>query len=184
MVSVNKERVSMKNQDGSRGARTKLFPAGLAGWFAYLAVDFLVHAVILAPWWRATESYWLSTSELSRRIPLGYASFAIYCGVLVWLLWRLYGDSVNLSSGLRFGAIAGLVFGLGSVLGTYSAFHMPPSALVVWPVSILFESTIAAGVMSWILITDRPWRRVGVVFAAVVVLFIMGVIVQNIFFPV
>jgi len=173
----------MSNQNVSQGARVRLLSAGVAGWFVYLVIDFLVHAVFLAQWWRATASYWLPPHELFSRLLFGYASFAIYCVVLAWLLMRLFGDSLNLLIGLRFGAIAGLVSGLGSVLGTYSAFRMPPSALVVWPVSILLASTFAGGVMSWVLIAVRPWRRVGIVIVAAVVLFIIGVVVQNIFFP-
>lgn len=182
-LGVNEGSACMNSQDARRGARAKLLPASVAGWSAYLVFDFLVHAVVLAQWWRATESYWLPSGELFRRIPFGYASFAIYCTVLAWLLRRLYGDRLNLSGGLRFGAIAGLVSGLGSVLGTYSAFHMPPSALVVWPASILLDSTIAGGVMSWVLVAGRPWRRVGVVIGAAAGLFIVGVVVQNVFFP-
>jgi hypothetical protein len=173
----------MTSHDAWRGARARLLPASVAGWFAYLVFDFLVHAVFLAQWWRATESYWLPPFELFRRIPFGYASFAIYCTVLAWLLRRLYGDRLNLSRGLRFGAIAGLVYGLGFVLATYSAFHMPPSALVVWPASTLLESTIAGGVISWVLVAGRPWRRVGVVSGAAAVLVIVGFVVQNLFFP-
>jgi hypothetical protein len=173
----------MNANDEPRGARANLLPAAVAGWFAYLVVDFLVHAVFLAQWWRATAGYWLPPGDLFRRIPLGYASFAIYCGVLVWLLRRVYGDRLNLSNGLRLGAIAGLVSGLGSVLGTYSAFRMPPSALVVWPASVLLESAIAGGIMAWVLVAGRPWRRVAVVVAAAVVVFIIGVVVQNLYFP-
>jgi hypothetical protein len=173
----------MNSQDASRKAQATLLPALVAGWFAYLVFDFLFHAVLFAPWWRATDSYWLPPSELFRRIPIGYASFAIYCAGLTWLLRRLYGDRLNLSSGLRFGAIAGLVFGLCFVLAAYSAFRMPPSALVVWPASFLLDSTIAAGVMSWVLVAGRPWRRVAMVIVAAAVLFIMGVVVQNMFLP-
>lgn len=173
----------MNSEGAWRGARARLLAASVAGWFAYVVVDFLVHAVVLAQWWRATQSYWLPPLELLRRIPFGYASFAIYCAVLAWLLKRLYGDRLNPSRGLRFGAIAGLVFGLGSVLATYSVFHMPPSALVVWPVSVLLESTVAGGVMSWVLVAGRPWRRVGIVIGSAAVLFIVGAVVQNIFFP-
>jgi hypothetical protein len=173
----------MNGQDTWRGARARLLPASVAGWAVYLVFDFLIHAVFLAQWWRATESYWLPPSELFRRIPFGYASFAIYCAVVAWLLIRLYGDRLNLSRGLRFGAIAGLVYGLGYVLATYSAFRMPPFALVVWPASVLLESTLAGGVMSWVLVTGRPWRRVGVVIGAAAALFVAGIVLQNIFFP-
>ena len=173
----------MNSQDMSEGAKARLLPAAIAGWFAYLVIDFLEHAVFLAQWWRTTESYWLPPIELFRRIPFGYASFAIHCIVLAWLLRRLYSDRLSLLRGLRFGAIAGFVAGLASVFGTYSGFRMPPSALVVWPASILLDFTIASGVISWVLVTGRPWRRVGMVFLVAVLMFIVGVIMQNIFFP-
>lgn len=173
----------MNSQDASRAVPARLLPAAVAAWFAYLVFDFLLHAMLLAQWWRATESYWLPPRELVRRIPFGYASFAIYCTVLAWLLRRLYGDHLNLARGLRFGAIAGLVSGAATVIGTYSAFRMPPSALVVWPVSIILDSTTAGGIASWVLVAGRQWRRVGVVVVAAVALFIVGVVIQNIFFP-
>jgi hypothetical protein len=37
--------------------------------------------------------------------------------------------------------------------------------------------------MSWVLVGGRPWRRAGVVIGAAAALFILGVVLQNIFFP-
>jgi hypothetical protein len=153
----------------------------MGAWLGYLVIDFLTHAVFLASWWRATETYWLPPLELFRRIPFGYASFAIYCTVLAWLINRLYYGRVTLAKGLQFGAIAGIVSGIASVLGTYSAFRMPPSALAVWPVSIVLDSTIAGAIAAWVLIAERPWRRVAAVCGIALVLFILGVVVQNLF---
>jgi hypothetical protein len=158
-------------------------PAVLAAWFIYLAFDFLTHAVILAGWWRATENYWLPPKELFRLIPFGYASFAIYCTVLTWLLRRLYGEHLNLATGLRFGAIAGVVSGMGSVLGNYSAFPMPASALLVWPASITLYSTAAGGAATWVLVGKRPWIRAGLIFALAILFLVLGVVLQNLFFP-
>lgn len=171
--------MKVDNPNGRAGA--KLLPAAMGAWLGYLVVDFLTHAVFLASWWRATETYWLPPLELFRRIPLGYASFAIYCAALAWLINRLYHGRVSLVKGLRFGAIAGLVSGVASVLGTYSAFRMPPSALAVWPASIIFESTVAGGIAAWVLIAEHPWRRVAAVFGVTLVLFVLGVVLQNLF---
>ena len=159
----------------------KLLPAVVAGWLAYLVLDFLGHAVLRAPWWRATESYWLPPQELFRRIPFAYASFAIYCAALGWWLGRLQDEPPSLAKGLRFGAIAGLVFGFASVLGTYSALRMPASSLLVWPGSVLLDSTAAGGAIAWVLAAPRRWPRVGIVAGAAVALFIIGVVVQNLF---
>jgi hypothetical protein len=163
--------------------RPRLLPAAIAAWLGYLVIDFLMHGVFLAAWWRAAEPYLLPPSELVRMIPLGYASFAIYCGALTWLVARFFGERVSVIAGLRFGAIAGLVFGAASTLGTYSALRMPPTALLVWPAAVVVESAIAGALAAWVLVAARPWRRVGLVLGAGIVLFMAGVVIQNLFFP-
>jgi hypothetical protein len=164
-----------------RGAR--LLPAAVAAWIAYVVLDFLMHGVFLAGWWRAAEAYLLPPRDLLRLIPFGYASFAIYCGALTWLLARLRDGRLSVPAGARFGAVAGLVSGVASALGTYSAFRMPSGALVVWPASVVIESTVAGAVAAWTLSATRPWRRVGLVFGAAFMLFVAGVVIQNLFFP-
>ena len=173
----------MNDQDRSQSQGRAFWPAVLAAWLAYLVLDFLMHAVFLAPWWRATEQYWLPPRELLRLIPLSYVSFAIYCAALTWLLKKLYGGRLTLAAGLRFGAAAGLVSGVGTALGTYCVFRMPALALLVWPASMTVLSTAAGAVAAWVLISERPWRRAGLVFAVALVLFILGVVIQNLFFP-
>jgi hypothetical protein len=68
----------------SRPASRAFIPAATGAWCAYLVLDFLANAVFLAPYWRATESYWLPPRELFRMIPLGYTVFAIYCVAASW----------------------------------------------------------------------------------------------------
>lgn len=73
--------------------------------------------------------------------------------------------------------------GTSSALGSYSLFRMPPSALIVWPASAIVEWAIAGAVAAWVLVAQRPWRRVALVFLTTVVLFVIGVVIQNLFFP-
>lgn len=155
-------------------------PAAIGAWCTYIVIDFLIHAVLLARYWRATESYWLPPRELFRMIPLGYLSFGIYCAVATWLLMRLYGNQPNISSGLRFGASAGLFFGVVSALGNYSVFRMPSSALIVWPASLTVESAGAGAAAAWVMAAHRPWRRLGLLFAIGALLLVLGVVVQNV----
>ncbi len=173
----------MKEQDKHRTAGYKIIAAALAAWVIFLAIDFLLHAVIFANWWKATESYWLSPHELFRMIPYAYASFAIYCLVLTWLFAQIYCDKRTFSAACRFGAIAGLVFGFSIILANYSVFRMPASALLVWPASFLIESTVACTAARWVLDAERPWRRVGLVFVAAVLLLIVSVALQNLLYP-
>jgi hypothetical protein len=163
--------------------RAKLLPAALAAWIGYLVLDFLMHGVFLAAWWRTAEPFLLPPRDLLRMIPLGYASFGIYCGALTWALARLYGERLDMASGLRFGAVAGIVYGIASALAEYSIFRMPRMALLIWPASTVVESTIAGALAVWTLRAGRPWRRVGLVLGAAVVLFVIGAVVQNLLLP-
>jgi hypothetical protein len=156
-----------------------LAPAALGAWFAYLVLDFLTQAVILASWWRAAEAFALPPLEMLRRIPFGYGSAAVYCGALVWLLFRLYGERVQVATGLRFGAGAGLVVGLASAFGVYSVFLVPSSYLLVGPGSSVLLSMAVGGVATWILGGGRPWVRVGAVASASLLLLIASVVAQN-----
>ena len=169
----------MTDKNTKNLAAINLLPAVVAAWFAYLVVDFMMHAVFLASWWRATERFWLPPSRLFERIPFGYTSFAVYCFALTWLMSRLYNHDINLIKGVRFGAIAGILSGVVFVLGTYSVFPMPPIALILWPLSSVLESTIAGGVAAWLLIAEHPWRRVTKVFGLSLAMFVIAIIIQN-----
>ena len=162
---------------------TARIPAALAGWLAYVAVDFLTHAVFLAPWWRATEAYWLPPAGLVARIPFGYGAFAIYVAGVMWLVVRIIGPRPQPARAIRFGAVTGLVFGSASGLANYSVFAMPTSAILVWPASVTIASVaaVAAGVST--LHADRPWRQVLNVLLGALALVVAGVVLQNLFFP-
>jgi hypothetical protein len=87
--------------------------------------------VLLADWWRATEAYWLPPMELFRRIPVGYGAFGILAGTMTWLLVRLRGPRPSMPEAMRFGALAGLLSGAGTVMAASSILRMPGSILVV-----------------------------------------------------
>ena len=173
----------MEDHNISRPRGHTFLPAATGAWCTYLVIDFLTHAVFLAPYWRATATYWLPPLELLRMIPLAYALFGVHCLMLTWLLRRLYNGRLNLAMGLQFGTLIGLFFGVSLALGSYCVFRMPTSALVVWPASVTADWACAGGVAAWVLVAQRPWRRVGLVFVAALILFIAGVVIQNLFFP-
>lgn len=160
-----------------------LVAASTAAWLIYLAADFMLHAVLLAAWWRATEAYWLSPLQLFQLIPLAYASFAIYCIVLSWLLIRLFGPRPSVRQGMLFGAVAGLLYGATAILGNFSVISLPVLALVVWPVSTMIESLLAGGASAWVFNASHPWRRVAVILGIALLLLMVGILLQNVFFP-
>jgi len=154
-----------------------------AAWLIFLAIDFMLHAVIMAGWWKATASYWLPPAELFRMIPFAYVSFAIQCFVMTWLLVRIQGDNRTLVSAGRFGAAAGFILGAVIILGNYSVLRLPVLSLLVWPASFMIESAFACMAASWVLDAQRPWKRVALVFGAAVVLLIISVVLQNLIYP-
>ena len=153
--------------------------AAIGASWSYIVLDFLLHAVALAPWWRATQAFWLPPLELAKRIPFAYGAFVIYCATLTVLLIAVHGERPPVLTGLRFGVFVGVVFGVTSALGGYSVVRMPRSFLLVGPASTAIGSAGAGAAAAWILSGSRRWRRVGVLFTAGIALFVLGVVAQN-----
>lgn len=151
----------------------------LSAWLGYVAVDFLLHAALLAFWWQATASFWLPPAVLFARIPVGYASFLVYCIALTWLLDRLDGERCRVNRWAGLGVIAGFVYGTASVLAMYSVIALPLSALLMWPCSAAVGSGVAGGAAAFVATAHRPWRRSGLVFVGAVVTILMGILLQN-----
>jgi len=156
----------------------KILPAFIGAWLGCVVVDFLWQAVFHMSWYRTNESFRLP-SDLFLRIPFGYTSFAVYCFVLTWLIFRLYNNDNSITKGMKFGAIAGTVYGGLFVGVTYSVFSIPQITLILWPLLSAIESTIAGGIAAWVLIAERPWSHVAKVFGISLMFFIIGVAVQN-----
>jgi hypothetical protein len=175
--------VNLRDRDagGEMSGKVRAITAAAAGaTWTYVVLDFLVHAVVLAPWWRATHAFWLSPGQLAGRIPFAYFAFASYCAGLVLLLTLLHGEQPRVGTGLRLGAIAGIAFGVASTFGVYSIVQLPPSFLVVGPASTSVASAGAGGAASWVLSGSRRWRRVGVLLVSGMALFVGGIVVQNV----
>jgi hypothetical protein len=162
------------------GRKEAVVAAATGATSSYVVLDFLMHAVILTPWWRATEGFWLPPGELLRRIPFAYGGFAIYCVSLTVLLTVVHGEEPPVITGARLGALVGVVFGLTSASGAYSVVRMPASFLLVGPASTAIASAGAGAAAAWVLRGGRRWRRVGVLLAAGLALVVAGVVAQNV----
>ena len=154
----------------------KILPAFIGAWLGCLVVDSLWQAVFHMNWYRTNESFRLP-SDLFLRIPFGYTSFAVYCFVITWLIFRLYNNGISINKGVKFGAIAGTIYGGLFVGVTYSVFSIPQISLILWPLLSAIESTIAGGIAAWVLIAERPWSQVAKVFGISLVFFIIGFII-------
>ena len=151
----------------SRPGLRRLAAAIALAWVAWLALDFFLHAGILAWLWTEPHPALLPPRDLALRIPLGYLSFLLMVILLAWLALRLDARGPRRSAllGLKVGAVTSAAFMLG--LGSIST--IPPLLLVVWGVTQTIEMMIAGAVLGAALRAARlRWLVAGVVALAVV----------------
>ena len=160
-----------------------MLSAAFAGWCAYVAIDFLTHAVFLSHWWRATAVFWLPPAQLFRRIPFAYASFALYAAGLVWLLLRYFGHPPPTFQAARLSLVVGLFLGTLQALANHSVLSLPASALLVWPLSVSIGSAAAGFSSASVLGASHPFRAALRVLAFALAAIVVGVVLQNLFFP-
>ncbi len=161
------------------GRARGVIPAAAAALWTYVVLDFTIHAVVLASWWRDNGTFSLSLLELARRIPIGYSSFTIYCVGLCMLLASGFFGPPQVLAGLRLGALVGGAYGLMFALGVYSIARIPPLFLVIGLLSTAACSAGAGGVSAWIPGGVTRWRRVGLVAIGGVAVLILAVVAQN-----
>ena len=66
--------VSERRKSEMSGRGQAIIPSVVAALWSYVVLDFAIHAVVLAAWWRDTGAFSLSPIEMAKRIPVGYAS--------------------------------------------------------------------------------------------------------------
>jgi len=156
--------------------RTLRWLAGLTGlvWLSMIAVDFFIHAGLLAPLYADPSPFLLQPESAFALIPLGYASFSLVALLLVWLTQSLHvlGTKHGFLLGLKVGALVWGAF----VLGLASISTASPILLAGWFVGQTLEISIGGAVAAYGLQQGRlkPLAlRVALLFVATIVLTIL-----------
>ena len=122
---------------------------GLTGlvWLSMIAVDFFLHAGLLAPLYAEPSPFLLPPESAFAFIPLGYASFALVAILLVWLTRSLHvlGAKPGFLLGLKIG---GLVWG-AFVLGLASISTASPILLAGWFVGQTLETSLGGAAAAY-----------------------------------
>lgn len=159
-------------------SRKRLLALLFLAWLAFLAVDLLFHAGLLAERYEHGGPGLLSLEQAFARIPLGYLSFLIQVAVLLWLAVRLEVQGVV--RGLGLGVVVGLILGVDRLLGLASITTLDPALLGWWATAQTAEMAVVGAVVGCGL--ERP--RVGGIVVAVVMLVLLSiavtVVLQNI----
>ena len=110
---------TLANQVAIPNSARRLAPIVLLGWLAMLGFDFFVHGGLLAALYLEPSPFLLAPDRAFALIPLGYLSFLLLSGTLVWLMTRLNitGGREGALFGLKLGALVwgAFILGLASV---------------------------------------------------------------------
>ncbi len=163
--------------DLTHPSRGRLIAVALLGWLSMLGVDFLLHAGILADLYQEPSSFLLPPLEAFRRIPLGYLAFLLSAVFLLWLFLRL--EIRGLQNGFWLGIrIGGYLWGT-LALGLFSISTASPTLLFGWFFGQAIEMGVGGAVMGVGLTEVRLRRLALLVVLLVFLLFIAGVVLQN-----
>ncbi len=160
----------MDPEKRSRNPR-QLIAIGLLSWLSMLAVDFFLHGGLLASLYVKQSPFLLSPLDAFRRIPLGYLSFLLLAGLLLWLMVKLgiRGWRQGLVFGLQLGA---LVWG-ALALGLLSISTAELSLLLGWFLGQTVEMGLAGAVTG----SGLEGQRLRVLFVRVLALVVLLVVV-------
>jgi hypothetical protein len=95
-----------------------------------LGFDFFLHASVLASLYLRPSPFLLPAQQAVQRIPLGYASFLLLAGFLLWLLMRVRLQGGR--SGAVFGSQVGIVVWGAMMLGLWSITTANAGLLLGW----------------------------------------------------
>jgi hypothetical protein len=163
---------------GEQTVRTgRVVGVGLLAFLAVIGFDLLLHGGLLSPLYKTETPFLLSPIEAFRRIPLGYASFAILVLLLEWLMirFRIVGARAGLLFGLKLG---GLVWS-SLALGLLSISTARPTLLLGWAIGQAAELGVAGAVIGKGIQTGGIRRLVISVVVVFVACVVIGVVLQN-----
>ena len=101
--------------------------AALAILVAWTLLDFLLHRLLLAPVYDASQGLWRPFDQMN--VALIYTVIFVLIGVFIGT-YKLLVSPKSLRAGLFLGAFVGLALGVSTGFGTY--IHMPIPLALAW----------------------------------------------------
>jgi hypothetical protein len=151
---------------------------GFIAMIAVLGFDLFLHAGILSPLYSAETPFLLDSERAFQLIPLGYLSFAIMIGLMVWLIKSLGIHSWR--RGLRFGLVFGGTVWISLALGLASISTARPILLAGWAVGQTLELGYAGALIGAGLPMKQTRRLLLIVIGIAIVSAALGIVIQNV----
>jgi hypothetical protein len=118
----------------------KILLAGLAVFVLWSLLDMIIHGLILGSVYSSTPSVWRPVGEI--KMALMYVTVFIVAMAFTFLYGGFAGDK-NVRTGLKFGCLWGVGFGVGVGYGTYSIIPIPYFMAFTWFLGTVVEGTLA-----------------------------------------
>ena len=118
--------------------------AVVAVFICWVAVDFVMHGILLQASYAATADLWRPMEEMK----MGLAYVVTFISVLVFvLIYVLFFEKKGVGRGLAYGALFGLGAGISMGYGTYSSQPIPYTMALSW-----FLGRLVQGVLSGLIV--------------------------------
>jgi hypothetical protein len=103
-------------------------------------LDFLIHSIILAPAYAATQSLW--RPDMMDKMWIMYL-VALVVSFFFSLIFSKGYEGKGIVEGVRFGFYIGVMLGVGMAYGTYAMIAIPYSLALQWFLYAILEYMIA-----------------------------------------
>jgi hypothetical protein len=152
----------------------------LISWMAFIGIDFLWHAGILAAMYTRPNPALLDAWELFIRIPFGYLPFLVFVGLIYWFF--LHIGVYDLKNGMLFGLKFGVILGVATTLGQYSILTVDPVMMIGWGLGQMVEFTMLGGLIGAANAGVSLKRLFVIVITLVIILVVLTIFLQVIGF--
>ncbi len=117
-------------------------------YLCWLALDFLIHNIILADAYAATAQFWRPMAEMKMGLMQVVSIVGASAFVLVYALWF---KEHSVGSGLKYGLLYGVGVGTGMGYGMYSVMPIPYFMAFTWFMGMVVEAA-AAGLITGLVV--------------------------------
>lgn len=117
---------------------------------SWQVIDYIVHAIILAPQYAATPSFWRPEGEMKMGLMLVVSLIGATCFCLIY---DRFFKTKNIKNGTLYGLIWGIGVGSSMGYGTYSVMPLPYALALGWFLAVV-AAAVVAGILVGAIITD------------------------------
>jgi hypothetical protein len=121
--------------------------ATLAVFLLGQALNYLIHGVILAPAYQATQNLWRPQADMMSNMWIMWVTGLITSVIFTYIFVKGYQDK-GIKEGLRFGLLIGLFMSLPAAYDTYAVLPIPYHMALQWflfgTIAWMFMGALAA----------------------------------------